>query len=143
MYASWELPYYRFMNQDQHGIHEHHNFYSNEWNVWCDDCEVWVDRNAALQSIEDMVVVKEIRFWTYTRKVNHIIAYLDKIAFIGRVLRDDASIGSSLDAFTQAQIMEFITAAMENHCVNSLAVLMDYKNCTFGEEDPMKEFTLE
>ena len=143
MYASWELPYYRFMNQDQHGIHEHHNFYSNEWNVWCDDCEVWVDRNAALQSIEDMVVVKEIRFRTYTRKVNHIIAYLDKIAFIGRVLRDDASIGSSLDAFTQAQIMEFITAAMENHCVNSLAVLMDYKNRTFGEEDPMKEFTLE
>ena len=89
------------------------------------------------------MVVKEIRFRTYTRKVNHIIAYLDKIAFIGRVLRDDASIGSSLDAFTQAQIMEFITAAMENHCVNSLAVLMDYKNRTFGEEDPMKEFTLE
>lgn len=145
MYASWEIPYYRFMNQDQHGIHEHHNFYSGEWGIWFDDCEVSVDRNAptVLQNIEDTVVVESIRFRTYTRKVNHIIAYLDKIAFIGRVLRDDASIGSSLDAFTQAQIMEFITAAMENHCVNSLAVLMDYKNRTFGEEDPMKEFTLE
>ena len=44
--------------------------------------------------------------------------------------------------FTLAQIAEFIIAAQENHAVNVLAILLDYKNKNYADFNPMEEFML-
>jgi hypothetical protein len=52
-------------------------------------------------------------------------------------------IAELLPRFTLAQVTEFIKAANENNCNNSLAVLMDYKNKTYRDIDPLDSFVLE
>jgi len=48
-----------------------------------------------------------------------------------------------LSVFTAAQIAEFITVANENGATNCTALLMDYKNKTWPDIDPLAEFTLD
>ena len=48
-----------------------------------------------------------------------------------------------IDSFTLAQIVGFIAAAQEAHAVNVTAALLDYKNKTYPDFDPMAEFTLD
>ena len=67
----------------------------------------------------------------------------DRRTSIGIDMDDDISVEEILPMFTLAQIMEFINAASENNCTNVLAVLLDYKNRTFIDFDPMEEFSLD
>ena len=48
-----------------------------------------------------------------------------------------------MDGFTLAQITEFIKAAQEANAGNVTAALLEYKNNTYPDFDPMAEFTLE
>lgn len=82
-------------------------------------------------------------FDTYTRRVNHIVAYLDRVTVYDRIKKDDVSVATLLPQFTMAQITEFIRVAQENDCTNVTAILLDFKNRTFADFDPMEEFTLE
>ena len=50
---------------------------------------------------------------------------------------------NQMERFTLAQITEFIQAAQEANATNVLAALLEYKNKTFPDFDPMDEFTLE
>jgi hypothetical protein len=50
---------------------------------------------------------------------------------------------SMLDAFTPAQICEFIHLTTEKGCVNCSAMLLNYLGSHFEELDPLAEFTLE
>ena len=59
------------------------------------------------------------------------------------IVWDDVTVRDILPKFTFAQIMEFINKANENHCANVLAVLLEYRNTSYADFDPMTEFTLE
>ena len=48
-----------------------------------------------------------------------------------------------LPLFTLAQITDFIKLAGEHNCTNVMAILLDYKNSTFEDFDPMDEFSLD
>lgn len=87
--------------------------------------------------------VRNISFEKYTRKVNHIIAYLDRVTIVERIKKDDVGIAAFLPGFTLAQITEFIKVATENNCTNVTAVLLEYKNKHFASFDPMEEFSLD
>ena len=87
--------------------------------------------------------IEAFQFKTYTRQVNHIVAYLDRITVWDRVRKDDLTVMDLMPGFTLAQITEFIIAAQEANAVNVLAALLEYKNANFSDFDPMDEFTLE
>jgi len=89
------------------------------------------------------IVNSSFSFGKYTRSVNHIVAYLDRITVYGRILKDDVSVAEYLDSFTLAQITEFIKLASENNCTNVTALLLEHQNEHFSDFDPMDEFTLE
>jgi hypothetical protein len=145
-YADCLIPFYRFSGQTKHGIHvEDHDFH-NEINISFDDCTALVKRiDWTRHSIEptDRFEVQRFTYPKYTRRVNHIAAYLDKVTVFGRIAKDDTSIADRLDTFTLAQITECLKIAQENNAVNVTALLLEYKNTHFAEFNPMAEFTLE
>ena len=87
--------------------------------------------------------IEAFAFKKYTRLVNHLVAYFDRITVYDRIRNDDVSVAELLPRFTLAQITEFINVAVENNCTNVSAVLLDYKNRTFADFDPMDAFALE
>ena len=145
-YAGCYIPYYRFLNQKKHGIYVEDYDFHNDIEISIDQCNTVIDRidwSRHAISVDDCFEVKEFSFKKYTRKVNHIVAYLDRVTVWDRVRKDDVSVMDMMDGFTLAQITEFISAAQEANAVNVLAALMDYKNNNFADFDPMDEFTLE
>ena len=145
-YAGFLIPFYRFRSQEKHGISVEDTNFHNEIYIYFEDCDADVERidwSRHQINNDDRFEVKSFEFKEYTRQVNHIVSYLDKITIFDRILKDDVSISSYLDSFTLAQIMEFIKVASENKCINCLVVLMDYKNKKFEQYNPMDEFTLD
>ena len=145
-YKGCIIPYYRFVKQEKHGIYVSDENFHNEISISFDDCYADVERIDWLRHMIEMnhnFEVTLFKFKKYTRKVNHVVAYLDRVTVYGRILKDDVSIASQMDRFTLAQITEFINAAIENNCTNVTALLLDYKNKCFSDFEPMDEFVLE
>ena len=145
-YAGCMIPYYRFLNQEKHGISVEDYDFHNEIIISLKQCKTVIDRidwHRHEINVEDRFEVKEFGFDKYTRQVNHIVAYLDRVTVWDRVRKDDITVMDIMDSFTFAQITEFISAAQEANAVNVLAALLEYKNNNFADFDPMDEFTLE
>ena len=143
-YTGCAIPYYYFTNQEKHGIITNNRDFGNE-PFTITDCETTilnVNRNEydteAIQCFE----ISEFSFKSFTRKVNHIVAYFDRITVSDRIAKDDVSVGIYLPRFTLAQITEFIKIANENNSTNAMAVLLNYKNKNFANFDPLEEFVL-
>ena len=145
-YAGCMIPYYRFNGQAKHGITVEDYDFHNDITITLADCDADVERIDWRRHeirMEDRFEVKSFRCKKYTRQVNHIVAYLDRITVWDRVKMDDIGVMEIMDRFTLAQVTEFIKAAQEANAVNVLAALMDYKNTHFAEFDPMDEFVLD
>lgn len=145
-YKGLMIPYFRFMNQEKHGItvddYEYHNYIVISFS----ECQATVERiDFERHEIKPnhRFEVKKFAFRKYTRQINHIVGLLDKWTVYGRILNDDISITDQLPQFTLAQITDFIKLASENNCINCTAALLEYKNTNFSDFDPMIEFTLE
>ena len=95
------------------------------------------------RGLEDRFEIRSFGFRKYTRQVNHVVAYLDRITVWDRVRKDDPTVMDLMPGFTLTQITEFIAAAQEANATNVLAALLEYKNANFADFDPMGEFTLE
>jgi len=145
-YKDCMIPLYRFLKMEKHGIYVTDEDFHSEIYVELDGCNADVERIDWERHALDpnhRFRINSISFGAYTRQTNHIIAYLDQITVNGRILRDDVTIADNLPQFTLAQITEFIKLATENNCTNVTALLLDYKQKTFSDFDPMEEFTLE
>ena len=145
-YKDCMIPYYRFLNQEKHGITVEDNDFHNEIYINLDECDTDIERidwNRHEINPEDRFEVHTFKFKKYSRQVNHIVAYLDRVTVWDRVRKDDLSVMDMIDGFTLAQITDFIAAAQEANAHNVLAALLEYKNNTFSDFDPMDEFTLE
>ena len=145
-YKDCMIPYYRFAGQKKHGIHVEDTDFHNSIYIYFDDCKTDVKRIDQMRHMIEMdhrFEVQKISFEKFTRKANHIIAYLDRVTIYDRIRKDDTGISAFLPQFTLAQITEFIKVATENNCTNVTALLLDYKNQNFADFDPMEEFSLE
>lgn len=145
-YKDCMIPYYRFVGQEKYGIYVEDNDFHNEITISFEDCDAKVERIDWLRHMIEMDHRFEIQSFSvrkFTRRTNHIIAYLDKVTVFERIKKDDVSIAALLPGFTLAQITEFIKVAAENNCTNVTAILLNYKEQNFGEFDPMEEFSLE
>ncbi len=146
-----ELPLYRFQGQEKHGI----SLISSGWSEEPDyisfaDCELDCEPKVPTRhgkfwemQRDKLMVLGKLRYPKYTRQVNHIVVYLDRVTAWDRVRMDDVSVMEQMDLFTLAQITGFIAAAQEAQAVNVLALLLEYKNAHFADFAPMDEFTLE
>ena len=135
------IPYNKLKEMHEHGIHDipHYHYPSG---IPFDDIYASIKRDYS-NSKASLLEIRSIKLTKYSRKSNHIIAYLDRITVYEKVLKDDASIVDQLRFFTLAQISEFIKVALENNCTNVTAVLLEYKNKNFEEFNPMDEFILD
>ena len=145
-YKGCLIPFYRFKGREKHGISVQDWDFHNQIDISFEGCSANVERiDWARHQIEmnHRFQVNSISFRSLTRKVNHILAYLDRITVYDRIVKDDVSIVQFLPNFTLAQITEFFKAAQENNCTNVTAILLEYKNANFTDFDPMDVFALE
>ncbi len=141
-------PMYRFSGKDKHGIHSGNlHVFSEEIGFSLDGCELEYKASTWRIGYDgadgETYTLGKFSFKEYTRQVNHIVALLDGWTVEDRIKKDDVSVADRFDAFTLAQIAEFIQTAQEAQAINVLALLLDYKNAHFADFDPMDEFTLE
>ena len=145
-YEGRMIPYYKFLKKEKHGIMVYDRDFHNEIEITFADCDAWVNRvDWGRHSIDmnDRFEVKEISVKRRTRVANHIIAYLDKVTAIDRIIADDSTFVETLHDCSLAQITDYINVANENNANNVLAALMDYKNDNYSDFDPMDEFVLD
>lgn len=145
-YRGCMIPYYRFLGQNKHGIYVEDEDFHNEIDISFDDCNADIQRIDWLRheiSPDHRFEIQRFCVEQFTRKANHIIAYLDRVTIYDRIRKDDTGISAFLPQFTLAQITEFIKVATENNCTNVTALLLDYKNQNFADFDPMEEFSLD
>ncbi len=145
-YKGCMIPYYRLNNQTKHGIQVWDEDFHNIITIAFADCNANVERiDWARHDIAPgtRFEIKEFSVREHTRRANHIVAYLDRIAAWDRVRRDDVTVAALLDGFTLAQITEFLSAAQEAEAAKVTALLLEYKNEHYPDFDPMAEFTLE
>ena len=138
-YDGCTVPLYALMNKEKHGI-----VMEGRSQITLKDCSadlIYIEGHH--DWVNNEFEVKNFTFKTYTRQVNHIVVHLDKATVAGRVKKDDVSVSQWFDRFTLAQIQSFIDLANENKATNVLALLLEYKEKTFPDFDPMAEFTLE
>ena len=145
-YKGCMIPYYRFLGQEKHGITVSDYNYHETIDIALRDCYALIERIDWRRheiDVNDNFEVTGFSFKTYSRQVNHIVTYLDRVTVYDRVRKDDVTVEQFLPRFTLAQISEFIKAAGESNATNVMALLLDYKNRTFATFDPMEEFSLD
>ncbi|MBQ9860827.1 MAG: leucine-rich repeat protein [Clostridia bacterium] len=145
-YAGCRIPYYRFTGRQKHGITIQDYDFHNEIDIRLEGCDAQIERlDWERHHIEKdhCFEIQSFGFKKFTRVVNHLVAYFDRITAYGRIAKDDISVETFLPQFTLAQICDFINIANENNATNVLAILLDYKNKNFADFDPMDEFVLE
>ena len=145
-YKDCMIPYYRLIKREKHGIFVSDEDFHDIIEIKFTDCEAKIERvDWKFHEIapDDRFEIQSFAFSEYTRTVNHITAYLDRITVYDKIRKDDISVEWLLPNFTLAQIMEFIEIAAENNSVNVTALLLNYKNENFSDFDPMDEFSLD
>ena len=146
-YVGCEIPYYRFLNKEKHGIsvsdEDYHNYIEIYFNGCSADIQRLVPKRHDIQMNDTFEVSKICIDDKQKRRANHIIAYLDQVTVKERIMKDDESVINLMDRFTLAQIMEFIAVAQEKSSMNVLTLLMEYKNNHYGETDVVSGLLLE
>lgn len=145
-YEGQKVSVFRFMHAEKHGITFWDEDFHNSIGFELTGCDIDYDRTTPNRhSIErdETFTLGKFTIEKYDRRVNHIVALLDRWTVYGRILSDDVSVRNILHGFTAAQILEFIRLASENGCAECAAMLLEYKQNTYPDYDPMAEFTLD
>ena len=141
-YAGIPIPVVYLRHAERRGIScdwYYVNDYSNSRYLDINGFKVSAEETAE----QDKLQIASIKPNAWNRRTNMVISYLDRLTVYGRVRNDDVTVMDLMDGFTLAQITEFIKAAQEANAGNVTAALLEYKNNTYPDFDPMAEFTLE
>ena len=77
------------------------------------------------------------------RRLNHVVAYLDKVCFYPRIASGDMTIMDELDKASFADIIEYINIASENDATELAAALLAYREERFGEYEAVESLLLD
>ena len=136
-YAGCPILFFQLQGAEKHGFNQDLNIHG---------CRVeakWTSEAAANGNKVSYCDIRSFKIETFSRAVNHALAYLDRVTIEGRIKKDDADVMRSVEGSNLAQVTDYIRLAQENSAINVLALLMEYKNNRFADFDPMDEFTLE
>ena len=145
-YEGLQVSVFRFMRNEKHGISFYDNDFHNDIGFWLRDCDLDFTRTTWHRheiGQDETFTLGKFSFRRYNRRVNHLVYLLDKWTVLERIVKDDVTVEKILPSFTLAQITEFLRLAMENGSTNVTALLLNYKNQTFSDFDPMAEFSLD
>ena len=145
-YKGCMIPFYRFANMEKHGITVDDWDYHNQIGISFRGCKAKVERidwDRHTINMKDRFEITDFHFGKFTRQVNHIVAYLDRVTVMERIQKDDITVMQQMDSFTVAQIIEFISMAQEAGAVNVTAALLEYRNNTYPDYNVMDEFVLD
>lgn len=140
-YAGVPIPFYRFKDQEKRGILFGDRAVPEL--AGCGEDTELVPHAAADPNGVRCYELRRFTFGEYTRGINHLAAYFDRITLLSRIRADDPAVADLIQGFTAAQLSEFIAAAQEARAVNAAAALLDYKQARFPDLDPLDGFTLE
>ena len=141
-YAGIPIPVVYLRHAERRGIScdwYYVNDYSNSRYLDINGFKVSAEETAE----PDKLQIASIKPNAWNRRTNMVISYLDRLTVYGRIAKDDVTVMDLMDGFTLAQITEFIKTAQEANAGNVTAALLEYKNNTYPDFDPMAEFTLE
>ena len=141
-YAGIPIPVVYLRHAERRGIScdwYYVNDYSNSRYLGINGFKVSAEETAE----PDKLQIASIKPNAWNRRTNMVISYLDRLTVYGRIAKDDVTVMDLMDGFTLAQITEFIKTAQEANAGNVTAALLEYKNNTYPDFDPMAEFTLE
>jgi len=146
-YEGLKLPANYLRSRDKHGIRFSYDIRSSRlWTSFAGldlECDFTKFQRHGVDPTA-RVVFGKLNVEKPGRAANHVLALLDRWRVEGRILKDDARMMVKyLDFFTLAQVTEFLNLAIENHCTNCTAALLEYKNTHFTDFNPMDVFTLE
>lgn len=145
-YKGCMIPYYRFLNQEKHGIFVEDSNFHDEIDIrfWgCQAVIMRIDWKRHEINMDDRFEITSFEVVRLNRYANHIICYLDQCTIYSRIERDDESALNNLDRYTIAQINAFLKFAIEKESIKCSAILLDYKNEHFSEFFDIDEFTLD
>ncbi len=95
---------------------------------------------------QNMITLGKIKNLQITepRKLNRVIAFLDKRIILDKIRQDDdAFLGHALAGQTLAQMNEYIRAAIDCHAVKCTAILLEHRSSHFPDDAGMDELTLD
>lgn len=145
-YRGINIPFYRFMGMEKHGIKIEDNDHHNEIEIMFEECSASVNRvDFRRHDIkpEDNFEIESFQVSFENRMSNHIVGYLDKVTVYERILKDDIQVVELLPNYNVAQICDFIGIATKNNSQNVLAALLEYKNNNFSDYSTIDEFVLD
>jgi hypothetical protein len=96
-----------------------------------------------IPDISDVVIDKILEQEKFSKYGNHIVHLLDGFTIKQRILKRYSISLCELDGYSEDKITELIDYASENNCVNSLAMLMNFKDKKFGRYGSAEEYSLE
>ena len=147
-YVGYPIPVYRFKGQNKHGIHLDLGEY-NDVSV-----KVSFDYDTAL------CVVKQLDFnWhdlnnrveiisfspvrgASPRKLNHLVACLDRMCFYPRLASNDLTVMDDLNDPTLEQLIDYTRIASENGATELAAALLAYREERFPEYGSVESLLL-
>ena len=145
-YTGCCIPFYRFRDKEKHGIKVERINSEEGIQITFEDCKAYVEqiiwRRDAIYN-DDPFEIKSFSFWEYTKKVNHIVAYLDQITLYERIRKDDISAVGNLKGLTLAQILECIETANKSGSKNCLAALLQAKHDRWPEYSEINSLLLD
>lgn len=100
-------------------------------------------RNHHLTRRPSYFEIKTFGFSRYTRAVNHIVAYLDKLCIYPRIADNDMTVMEEVDDCTLAQIIDYIDMASESGATELAAALLEYREERFPEYASVESLLLD
>ena len=145
-YINYPIPFYWFKGREKHGITVEDFDYHNEINIYLADCDADIDRldwDRHCLEMNDRFQIREFKFKKYTRRVNHVVAYLDKVCLYPRIASGDMTVMNELDAASLADIIDYINIASDNDATELVAALLAYREEQFPEYGGIESLLLD
>ena len=145
-YSGCTVRFKYLVNRSKHGIDAYiwDPEYVHDY-ILLKDCKIdySIENYEYGNYLETKAILGDFTFQKFTRQVNHIVYYLDKMTVFSRIEKDDPSIKDVLPYSTFAQVQEYIEVANKTRSQESLAILLEEKNRRWPDYNGAEELFLD
>ena len=148
-YAGYPIPVYRFKGQEKHGIHLDLGEYNDtavqiSFDYDTAECEI-KQLEFEWHSLKNRVEIVSFtpRRRSSPRKLNHLVAYLDRVCFYPRLASNDLTVMDDLNDPTLEQLIDYMRIASENGATELAALLLEYREEHFPEYGSVESLLLD
>lgn len=147
-YKGYPIPVYRFKGQEKHGIQLDLGGYNDRavsisFGYDTAKCEI-KQLDFEWHSLKNRVEITSFApvRGASPRKLNHLVAYLDRMCFYPRLASNDLTVMDDLNGPTLEQLIDYTNIASENGATELAAALLAYREERFPEYDSVESLLL-